>query len=341
MVYKKVKDAVGILPSRYQKVVFWRYGIDGEPKTLEEIGDEFEVTRERIRQIEVKALEDLASDAKAKLLPCVDWASQLIKNEGGIVAEHDFLERHGRERKGALHLILYLDKGFLRGAGDDIFHHHWYLDEEVRKRALQEVGNLHAQFTKHGKLLPAQNVMEFLTHPHFLRISKLVALSPLETYGFTYWPEVVPKGVKDRAYIVLTKEGKPLHFMKITARINELGLGKRPALKQTVHNELIKDKRFILVGRGIYGLKKWGFREGTVKDILTSLFKELQKPLSKEEIVSRVLRERLVQKNTILLNLNNGGDFVQLKDGRYTLRNSKSQIPNPKFAQRASAAKAE
>ncbi|MBI3335136.1 MAG: RNA polymerase sigma factor RpoD, partial [Candidatus Portnoybacteria bacterium] len=64
MVYKKVKDAVGVLPSRYQKVVFWRYGIDSEQKTLEEIEDECEVTRERIRQIEVKALEDLAKKEK-------------------------------------------------------------------------------------------------------------------------------------------------------------------------------------------------------------------------------------------------------------------------------------
>ncbi|MBI3273904.1 MAG: winged helix-turn-helix domain-containing protein, partial [Candidatus Colwellbacteria bacterium] len=261
-----------------------------------------------------------ANDAKSKLLPCFEWTFELIKNEGGIVAEHDFLERHGKDKKGALHLILYLDKGFLRGAGDDVFHHHWYLDEEVHKRALQELENLHTQLTKQGKLLSADKAMEFLTHPHFLKISKIVGLSPLGAYGFVYWPEVAPKGVKDKAYIVLKKEGKPLHFMKITAKINELGLGKRPALKQTVHNELIKDKRFVLVGRGMYGLKEWGFREGTVKDILASLFREVQKPLSKDEIISRVLRERFVQRNTILLNLANGGDFVQLRDGRYTLK---------------------
>ena len=322
--YRKVKDMVKSLPSRYQKVVFWRYGIDSEPKTLEEIGDEFGVTRERIRQIEVKALEDLGKDKKQVLVPCFEWTKGLIEKEGGLVAEGDFLDSYGKEKKGALLLILYLGKDFLRGAGNEILHHHWYLDDTCRVRALKELEHLTTHIETQARLIPIEEVVSFLTHPHFLKISKIIALSPLGGYGFTHWPEVRPKGVKDRTYIVLRKAGKPIHFMDITARINELGLGKRPALKQTVHNELIKDKRFILVGRGVYGLKEWGFREGTVKDILISLFKEARASLSKEEIISRVLKERVVQRNTILLNLNNGGDFVQLKDGRYTLKNQKS-----------------
>jgi len=317
--HSKVKETVKSLPERYQKVLFLRYGIDSKPKTLEEIGDQFGVTRERIRQIEVKALSDLRKEQKEALTPSIEWTAALINKEGGIVAEPHFLDYYGKDKKGALLLVLYLGKEFLRGAGNDELHHHWYLDDAVRVRALEELALLINHLKEKNALVNKEEIARHLSHPNFLNISKLIGLSPLGLYGFTEWSEVVPKGVKDKAYIVLKKSGKPLHFTEITKRINELGLGKHTALKQTVHNELIKDKRFVLVGRGLYALREWGFKEGTVKDVLQSIFAESRQPMSKDDVIKRVLQERFVQKNTILLNLNNGKDFTRLKDGRYTL----------------------
>lgn len=326
VIYKKIKDSIKTLPERYQKVVFLRYGIDGQPKTLEEIGEHFGVTRERIRQIEVKALSDVRKDQGASLRPAFEWVRDRIVQEGGIVPEPGFLTQYGKEKRGALLLVLYLGEDFLRGTGNETLHHHWYMDAGIRTKALEELEHLMHHLTERNALIPRQEVDVHLSHPNYLNISKIIGSSPLGTYGFTYWPEVVPKGVKDKAYIVLKKANKPLHFVEITSRINALELGKRSALKQTVHNELIKDPRFVLVGRGLYALREWGFREGTVKDILYSIFQNSPKPLSKEEIIDRVLKERFVQKNTILLNLNNGRDFVRLSDGTYSLR-SKQSVP--------------
>ena len=57
------------LTPREEKVLKLRFGLeDGNPKTLEEVGKEFNVTRERIRQIEAKALRKLRHPTRSKKL---------------------------------------------------------------------------------------------------------------------------------------------------------------------------------------------------------------------------------------------------------------------------------
>jgi RNA polymerase primary sigma factor len=57
---EQVKDLLGSLSEREQKILRLRFGLeDGKQHTLEEVGQEFSVTRERIRQIEAKALAKL------------------------------------------------------------------------------------------------------------------------------------------------------------------------------------------------------------------------------------------------------------------------------------------
>lgn len=66
---KKIKLAINTLTAREEKIIRLRYGLDdGKLRTLEEVGDKFNVTRERIRQIEAKALRKLRSPNKSKQL---------------------------------------------------------------------------------------------------------------------------------------------------------------------------------------------------------------------------------------------------------------------------------
>ncbi len=65
----RVKDALDTLSEREREVIMMRFGmIDERPRTLEEVGREFNVTRERIRQIEAKALRKLRHPSRAKTL---------------------------------------------------------------------------------------------------------------------------------------------------------------------------------------------------------------------------------------------------------------------------------
>lgn len=63
-----VASTLSKLTPREEKVLRLRYGFDGRERTLEEVGVEFNVTRERIRQIEAKALRKLRHPSKAKHL---------------------------------------------------------------------------------------------------------------------------------------------------------------------------------------------------------------------------------------------------------------------------------
>ena len=64
-----LETILGTLEDRESEVIKYRFGLaDGEPKTLEEVGQIFDLTKERIRQIEAKALRKLRNPFRAKLL---------------------------------------------------------------------------------------------------------------------------------------------------------------------------------------------------------------------------------------------------------------------------------
>jgi DNA-directed RNA polymerase delta subunit len=129
----------------------------------------------------------------------------------------------------------------------------------------------------------------------------------------------VDKEVGDKAYLVLKQHNKPEHYSEITNLINKAKFDARVAYKETVHNELIKDKRFILVGRGIYALSEWGFKPGVVADVIKEILVEAQKPLPKDKIIEEVLKKRHVKKNTILVGLSNKQYFKKVDKNLYTL----------------------
>uniref|UniRef100_A0A7C6EA99 Sigma-70 family RNA polymerase sigma factor n=1 Tax=candidate division WOR-3 bacterium TaxID=2052148 RepID=A0A7C6EA99_UNCW3 len=57
---RKIEESLGVLTEREEKVLRLRFGLgDGVPRTLEEVGQIFNITRERVRQIEAKALRKL------------------------------------------------------------------------------------------------------------------------------------------------------------------------------------------------------------------------------------------------------------------------------------------
>jgi len=157
-----------------------------------------------------------------------------------------------------------------------------------------------------------------------VHISKLIASNPYGEYGLTSWPEISPRGIRDKAYTALAKTGRPLHFREVASAIDRAGWDKNrrkaKAHPQTVHNELIKDGRFVLVGRGIYALAEWGYQPGTVKEILVSVFKSHGRgALGGEDIIRIVSQKRLVKPQTILLNLQDRSVFKRTEEGKYAL----------------------
>lgn len=153
-------------------------------------------------------------------------------------------------------------------------------------------------------------------HNNKVLYSLLQAVRDVEQNKFGFWglqhsEEISPKTINHKIYLVLKNQAKPMHFVEIAKRINEVCFDRKIANPATVHNELILDPKYVLVGRGIYGLKEWGYKEGVVQDVIREILAE-SGPLTKEEIINKVLENRLVKKTTINLALMNREAFEKV-----------------------------
>lgn len=153
------------------------------------------------------------------------------------------------------------------------------------------------------------------------RLSKL--LSTLNTqWGLAKWPSVNPKNIRDKIFVVLEENKEPMHFSDIAKAISASNFKRKNVTVQAIHNELIKDPRFVLIGRGIYALDSWGFEKGTVADIITKVLQKAgSEGLSRKEIVKQVLKARKVKETTVLLNLQSKQLFTRVGKDHYRLAN--------------------
>lgn len=330
-----VRELLKSLPERSRDVIIRRHGLGTSTKkmTLEAIGKQYGITRERVRQIENYSLSTIRkSEAYHDAEHVFDELAELIKGMGGIVAEDRFLKSVANDTSGRnfVHFLLVLGSQFVREKEDESFVHRWHIDDAWRRRVETALDTLYENLSDDDLVSEGEIVNKFLREvkdiskdyrddeivKHWLSISKRISKNPLNEYGKSSSGSVNLKGIRDYAYLVIRQHGSPLHFTEVAKRITEL-FGKE-AHVATCHNELIRDKRFVLVGRGLYALSEWGYLTGVVKDVIQDIL-ETNGPLTREEIIDRVLKERYVKGNTVVVNLQNSKHFRKMKDGRYTL----------------------
>ena len=329
------KRLLTALPDRAREVVVSRYGLgeDTEPKTLEAIGGIYGITRERVRQIENYALQTIC---KADVFESEHLAfgelQGAVESLGGVVVEEELLSNLSKEKstQNHLHFLLVLGDSFKKKKEDTEFKHRWYVDDELAEKIQTALRALYTNLSDDDLIPESELIRKFLDHvedlnedykhdeivKRWLSISKKIGKNPLGEWGATSSPNVRVKGMRDYAYLVIKRHGSPMHFTEVASAISELF--NRKAHVATCHNELIKDKRFVLVGRGLYALSEWGYTTGVVKDVISDI---LQKhgPLTRDEIIERVKKERYVKDNTILVNLQDPTIFKKDSEGRYSL----------------------
>lgn len=337
--YNLISEALKILNKRSQDVIIRRFGLRaGDKETLESIGKSYKITRERVRQIEEAALRDLRKNfLKFNIGPELALVSKILEDHGNVLREEILFEKYSGTPKltkenAALVLAMLVSSQFERHPETDELYTFWssknpvyaqnakafvsqavsYLNKSKKLLAEDEFVSEAAKFIKNGDSNP-QVILSYIS------ISKEIGKNKFDQWGLAKWPEISPRGVKDKAYLILDNHGKPAHFREITEMINTNAFDVRKANPQTVHNELIKDPRFVLVGRGLYALAEWGFPKGTVKEVLIDILKKHGKPLPKDKLFAEVLSTRFVKPNTILLNLQDSKTFRKDESGRYTL----------------------
>src|SRR3989344_184653 len=336
-----VNKLLGSLSDRQREVIEKRYGMkDGNVLTLAELGKSFGVTRERIRQVEASALNDLKVFVKkGELNDFFTTATAHLKNFGGLrreallVSDFKFLvtDPNASHLAHKVRFLMDLVEYPKYSPESEQFHSYWYVSSDDQKKATGFIVKL-VKFlnTKRKEVVTHENIDKVFNEaiqPHNLKdlvalnyvsLSKQFHVNQYGDFGLSAWSEVNPRTVRDWAYLVLRKEKQPLHFINIANMINKFRKEK-PANAQTVHNELIKDERFVLVGRGIYGLQEFGLMSGTAREVIGRLLKK-NGSLKPKELLDLVVRERVFKKNTIFINLQNKKHFQRLSDGRYAVK---------------------
>lgn len=337
---KTFNKLLSCLGERARDVIERRFGIGKafRRETLEAIGQSYKITRERVRQIEEQSLKKMKSaPAFKEVQNFLGELKELIEKRGGVVPEKIFLDeagsfsKAGPGQKNYIHFFLVLGSDFEKLKEDQEFHPRWTTNRDQAEEIHRALKNLHqkidpASVYSEDDLIThfadcAQTHLKLKEEPPaeilklWLRISRLLGKNVIGEWGFVSSPQIKPRGVKDLAYLVMKQHGSPMHFTEVAKAITK-NLSQ-PAHAQTVHNELIKDSRFVLVGRGLYALAGWGYKPGLVRDIIKDVLKE-NGALGKEDIVKKVLKERYVKENTILINLNNRALFQKNLDGTYS-----------------------
>jgi len=326
--YRKLSSAlIADLQPRARDVVSRRFGLESNsPETLEAIGRTHSITRERVRQIIEDSLQSVREGVKEKkekgtVAKIFQNFGDTIKRMGGMKREDLLMEELG-VLQDATHAVFLLTLGdqFHKQKETEHFYAFWTTDSNVFNEISGIMNSVFSYFEKKGEPLTIEEIKD--VHPSFLEVSKRIAQGYDGRWGLKLWPEVNPRGIRDKAYMVLKQTENPLHFTQVAESITELqtmlpGDAGKSVLPQTVHNELIKDDRFVLVGRGMYALAEWGYQPGTVKDILSHILEHNGKSMDKEEIIQRALEQRQVKESTILLNLQDKDHFSRDQSGKY------------------------
>jgi Sigma-70, region 4 len=329
------KTLLDVLPDRARDVLEKRYGLgaDGETYTLEAIGKSYGITRERVRQIENYGLQSIQkSDVYKKHYELFIEMQKLIDQlGGGIIAEHVLLDELSTDASVRNHIYFLLIVGdpFFKSKENPHYSHRWYTERKIADTVEKALKNVHKSLDKDALVSEAEILERFRnelieiadkhdeeTLKRWLLISKQIGRNPLGDWGPSDSPNIRVKGIRDYAYLAVKRHGSPMHFREVAQAINEL-FG-HDAHIATTHNELIKDGRFVLVGRGLYALSEWGYTAGVVKEVLRQIL-ETDGPLSREEIIDKVRKERYVKDNTIMVNLQDTNLFRRLANGTYTV----------------------
>jgi len=335
-----IDDIFMVLTDKEREIIVRRFSLDNKPKdTLEKIGEKFQVTRERIRQIEDNALRKLRRTIdNTQVEGVIDLAKMVLKEADGVMTEDDLISKVIIHTNGGdidwhiIRLALNIEEDILSvglkkcNELNDAWKLDFVKDNQIKTvidsaikilKKNKDVMDERTLIDRVKKLLKIESSSKFIRS--CISLSKMIKVTD-KGFGLMTWRHVNPRSIRDKGYIILKTIGKPLHFVEISNKIAEAGFDHKVVTVQAVHNELIRDEKFVLIGRGLYALREWGYKDGTVSDVIENILLRSSKPLSKTDIVSEVLKLRQVKQGTIALNLHKNPKFVRVGRAVYTLK---------------------
>lgn len=329
-----ITDILGTIDrEREREIVSRRFGLFERKETLEQIGELLGITRERVRQLEKSVVNRLKAAAEQGSVPRIPEAQAIFVEElqklGDVARVSKLTEQVSADptklEQARIAFLASLSPELVVVNEDDHFYHAVGILKTRDDKAIKaDVQKIIAAIKKGGEPVAIDAVAKSAGLSDVKQTEALASISKhLATlngrWGLVKWPMVNPKNIRDKIYVILKEHGKHMHFNEIAASIKGSEFKRKDVTTQAIHNELIKDKRFVLIGRGIYALKEWGYEKGTVSDIISEVLKTEGGPLHRDEIVKRVLKSRYVKETTILLNLQGKPQFKRVAKATYAL----------------------
>lgn len=331
---KIVNEILGVIDrEREREIVARRYGLFDRKETLEQIGELLGITRERVRQLEKAVVARLKAAAHAKQLPHMYEVQETFVREitemGKVARISELSKRLTKDNtridQARVSFLAQLCPDLVVIDDNDHYHHAVGIKEAHDEKAIKErIAIIIDTIKKIGEPTEIDKVAEAAGQSDPTHTAALASISKqLATlngrWGLVKWPMVNPKNIRDKIYVILHDAGRHMHFNEIADAIKRSEFKRKDVTTQAIHNELIKDKRFVLIGRGIYALKEWGYEKGTVADIITDVLKKSKEPMHRDDIVREVLKSRHVKETTILLNLQGKPQFKRVAKATYAL----------------------
>ncbi len=331
---KIIKDILdSIEREREREIISRRFGLYDRKETLEQIGELLGITRERVRQLEKAILTKLRTQAEQGKLAHINELEDKLVSEitdlGNVARVTNLtakiVDKPGKTDTSKVTFLASLCPKLVVIDEND----HFYLsvgiksanDEKAIKSNVAKVIDAIKQIAKPASIeeIAEKAGIKNTENAEALATTSKKLATLNDRWGLVKWPLVNPKNIRDKIYVILSEKGEHMHFNEISEAIKDSEFKRKDVTTQAIHNELIKDKRFVLIGRGIYALKEWGYSKGTVADVITDVLKKAGKPLHREEIVKEVLKSRYVKETTILLNLQGKPQFKRTAKATYTL----------------------
>ncbi len=328
-----VKDILETIErEREREIISRRFGLFDRRETLEQIGELLGITRERVRQLEKAVITRLKMAAERDLPHIKDVERTLgehLGDMGKVARVSDITARltktNSKTDQARVAFLANLSPGIaVIDDNDHFFHSIGLAAEHSEKNIRDHVGKIIEAISAIGEPTDIKTVADKVGNNDVKHTEALAGISKnIATlngrWGLVKWPMVNPKNIRDKIYVILHDNKKPMHFNEISEAIKSSNLRRKDVTTQAIHNELIKDQRFVLIGRGIYALKEWGYKKGTVADVIAEVLRKENGPLHRDEIVRRVLKSRQVKETTILLNLQGKPQFKRVAKATYAL----------------------
>jgi hypothetical protein len=331
-----ITDVLGTIErEREREIIARRFGLFDRKETLEQIGELLGITRERVRQLEKAVIGRLRTAGEQ--LPHINEVQATFITELHGMGEAARISDLGakltkdnsRLDQARIAFLAQLCPALAIIDDNDFYYYAVGIaavrDEKAIKNSITTIIEAIKKLgepTTIEKIASKANISDVKQAEALASISKQLATLN-GRWGLVKWPMVNPKNIRDKIYVILKEHGTHMHFNDIAASIKKSDFKRKDVTTQAIHNELIKDKRFVLIGRGIYALNEWGYQKGTVADIIAEVLKEAGEPLHRDEIVKRVLKSRFVKETTILLNLQGKSQFKRVAKATYSLADSK------------------